>query len=123
MAKIRVYELAKELEMDNKVLMDTLREMNIEVKSHSSSLSEEEVSLIKGHLSGTKSLVVEEQRIKSTVIRRRRKIVEVAPEPVAEPPAEIRRRKFFLKLRNPRALPHRFWKRLPPRRRPPKSSR
>ncbi len=87
MTKMRVYELAKELEMENKILVDAIREMNIEVKSHSSSLSDEEVTLIKGHLSGTKSLVVEEQRIKSTVIRRRRKIVEVAPEPAAEIPA------------------------------------
>jgi translation initiation factor IF-2 len=87
MTKMRVYELAKELEMENKVLVDAIREMNIEVKSHSSSISDEEVALIKGHLSGTKSLIVEEQRIKSTVIRRRRKIVEVAPEPEPEIPA------------------------------------
>ena len=86
MTKMRVYELAKELEMENKVLVDAIREMNIEVKSHSSSLSDDEVALIKGHLSGTKSLVVEEQRIKSTVIRRRRKIVEVAPEPEVDHP-------------------------------------
>ena len=81
MAKIRVHELAKELQMENKALVDAVREVGIEVKSHSSSLSDEEVSLIKGHLEGTKSLVVEEQRIKSTVIRRRKKIVEVVPEP------------------------------------------
>jgi translation initiation factor IF-2 len=87
MTKMRVYELAKELEMENKVLVDAIREMNIEVKSHSSSLSDEDVALIKGQLSGTKSLVVEEQRIKSTVIRRRRIIVEVAPEPAVEIPA------------------------------------
>src|SRR4030042_5747372 len=86
MAKIRVYELAKELQMENKALVDLIREMGIEVKSHSSSLTDEEVSLIKGHLKGTKSLVVEEQRIKSTVIRRRKKIVEV--EPVVEPQKE-----------------------------------
>src|SRR4030042_4765834 len=86
MAKIRVDELAKELQMENKALVDLIREMGIEVKSHSSSRTDEEVSLIKGHLKGTKSLVVEEQRIKSTVIRRRKKIVEV--EPAVEPPAE-----------------------------------
>jgi len=79
MAKIRVYELAKELQMENKVLVDLIREMGVEIKSHSSSLTDEEVSLIKGHIKGTKSLVVEEQRIKSTVIRRRKKIVEVEP--------------------------------------------
>ena len=85
MAKIRVYELAKELQMENKVLVDLAREMGIDIKSHSSSISDEEVSLIKGHLRGTKSLVVEEQRVKSTVIRRRKKIVEVEQETVEEP--------------------------------------
>jgi translation initiation factor IF-2 len=98
MAKIRVYELAKELQMENKALVDLIREMGLDIKSHSSSISDEEVSLIKGRLRGTKSLVVEEQRIKSTVIRRRKKIVEVEQEeeavpaePVAEeaPAAEI----------------------------------
>ena len=86
MAKIRVYELAKELQMENKALVDLVRELGIEIKSHSSSLTDEQISLIKGHLKGTKSLVVEEQRIKSTVIRRRKKIVEV--EPVVEPQEE-----------------------------------
>ncbi|MBA4394620.1 MAG: translation initiation factor IF-2, partial [Desulfobacca sp.] len=81
MAKIRVYELAKELQMENKVLVDHILKMGVEIKSHSSSLTDEEISLIKGHLKGTKSLVVEEQRIKSTVIRRRKKIVEVEPGP------------------------------------------
>ena len=85
MAKIRVYELAKELQMENKALVDLIREMGIEVKSHSSSLTEEEVSLIKGHIQGTKSLVVEEQRIQSGVIRRRKKIVEVEPPARSSP--------------------------------------
>jgi translation initiation factor IF-2 len=92
MAKIRVYELAKELQMENKALVDLIREMGVDIKSHSSSLSDEEVSLIKGHLKGTKSLVVEEQRVKSTVIRRRKKIVEVEPAPQIpeeEPAAEV----------------------------------
>ncbi len=48
MTKMRVYELAKELEMENKVLVDAIREMNIEVKSHSSSLSDEEVGVNQG---------------------------------------------------------------------------
>jgi translation initiation factor IF-2 len=105
MAKMRVYELAKELEMDNKVLVDALREMNIEVKSHSSSLSEAEVSLIRGHLSGTKSLVVEEQRIKSTVIRRRRKILEVVQEPTAKPSPETPAAEVLPEITEPESPP------------------
>lgn len=89
MAKIRVYELAKELQMENKVLVDLVREAGVEIKSHSSSLTDEEVSLIKGHLRGTKSLVVEEQRIKSTVIRRRKIVVEMEPSPEAPPEEPI----------------------------------
>jgi translation initiation factor IF-2 len=87
MPKVRVYELAKELAMENKFLVDLVRELGIEVKSHSSSLTDENVSLIKGHIRGTKSLVVEEQRVKTTVIRRRKKIIDVEPPPEAEPQA------------------------------------
>jgi translation initiation factor IF-2 len=35
MAKIRVYELAKQLNMTNKVLLEKLKEMDIAVKSFS----------------------------------------------------------------------------------------
>jgi len=87
-AKTRVYELAKELQMENKALVDLIRELGIEIKTVSSSLTDEQVSLIKGRIQGTKSLVVEEQRIKSTVIRRRRKIIEVAPPETPAPEPE-----------------------------------
>jgi len=40
MAKIRVYELARDLNMTNKVLLDKIRNMNIEVGSHMSSLDQ-----------------------------------------------------------------------------------
>ena len=38
MAKIRVYELAKQLNMTNKVLLEKLKEMDIAVKSHMSAI-------------------------------------------------------------------------------------
>ena len=41
MANIRVYELARDLTVTNKVLIKTIREMNITVKSHMSSLDKE----------------------------------------------------------------------------------
>ena len=50
MPKVRVYELAKELSMENKVLVDLIRELGIEVKSHSSSLTDENVSLFVSHI-------------------------------------------------------------------------
>ncbi len=94
MAKIRVYELARTLNMNNKELLQKLEEMEIEVKSHMSSLDEQTVELIKTNLLGRKPAeTVEETRVKPTVIRRRKKQVKAeaveAPQPEAEEaPAE-----------------------------------
>jgi translation initiation factor IF-2 len=88
MAKIRVYELARDLNLTNKVLLGKLDEMDISVKSHMSSLDDEAVARIKSTIFGKKrEETVEETRVKPTVIRRRRKKVkvEVAPEPPAVP--------------------------------------
>jgi len=93
MTKIRVYELARDLNMSNKGLMDRLNDMDIAVTSHMSSLDAQTVIRIKSALFGPMPETFEETRVKPTVIRRRRKPVpvEVAPEvPVeAEPEAEV----------------------------------
>lgn len=48
MAKIRVHELAKELGMENKVLMDVLKKKEVDVKSHMSTLEDDVVASIRG---------------------------------------------------------------------------
>lgn len=47
MSKMRVYELAKILNMNNKELIGKLNEMGVEVKSHSSGVDEETVAKVK----------------------------------------------------------------------------
>ncbi len=47
MTKMRVHELAKELGMDNKELMDMLEKKNVEVKTHMSSLEDNVVNDIR----------------------------------------------------------------------------
>jgi translation initiation factor IF-2 len=94
MAKIRVYELAKQLNMTNKVLLEKLAEKNIVVKSHMSAIDEEEVARIRQALFQTKTEEVIEKRIKGTIIRRRKKVIPKKPEaeaisPVAKPEEEI----------------------------------
>ena len=79
MAKIRIYELARDLNMTNKVLLEKLRNMNIEAKSHMSSLDDDVTARIKTNLLGTPEKEIEETRIKSTIIRRRRKPVSIEP--------------------------------------------
>jgi len=92
MSKKRVYELAKELGIDNKELISRLEKLGIAVGSHSSTLDESDVQKMQQELLSNKPREMVEQRIKSTVIRRRaiRQPVEdvkiaVVPEP---PPVE-----------------------------------
>jgi translation initiation factor IF-2 len=90
MSKIRVYELARELNLTNKALMEKLTGLNITVASHMSSLDDDAIRRVKAALFGKKEAAVEEKRVKPTVIRRRKKVVEApAEEPLAaEAPAE-----------------------------------
>ena len=88
MAKVRVYELARELNMTNKVLIDKMSQMGIAVKSHMSSLEDEAVAEVKGALFGKPSEKVEETRVKPTVIRRRRKKVAESAQTEAPEGAE-----------------------------------
>ena len=90
MSKIRVYELARELNLTNKALMEKLTGLNITVASHMSSLDDDAIQRVKAALFGKKEAAVEETRVKSTVIRRRKKVTEVQAEeaPAAEAPAE-----------------------------------
>ena len=92
MAKTRVYELARNLNLTNKILLSKLSDLDISVKSHMSSLDDEAVARIQMMISGKNKETVEEIRIKSTVIRRRRKKVPAEPEGVAaaeEPAPEV----------------------------------
>jgi translation initiation factor IF-2 len=83
MAKTRVYELARDLNLTNQILLSRLDELDISVKSHMSSLDDEAVAKVKNVIFGKKEESIEETRIKPTVIRRRRKKVPV--KVVAEP--------------------------------------
>jgi len=77
--------------MTNKDLLEKLREMEIEVGSHMSSLDEETVARVKDNLRGKPASQIEEVRVKPTVIRRRKKVVKPKPaeeEPVEEAPTE-----------------------------------
>ena len=91
MAKIRIFELARDLNMTTKELIGKMEELDISAKSHMSSLDEDEIDRIKGALFGKKESSIEETRIRPTVIRRRRKAVKKEPEPeeISESSEEI----------------------------------
>jgi len=86
MTKKRVYEVAKELGLENKELISRLEAMGITGKTHSSSLEEAEIERLYREIKGSGKTEVEEKRITSTVIRRR--AVRPLPLPEEEKPAE-----------------------------------
>ncbi len=86
MSKKRVYELAKELGIDSKELISRLEKFGIAVKSHSSTLEDEDVEKIQKELISGEPHEMVEQRIKSTIIRRR--VVRPAAEEITAEPVE-----------------------------------
>jgi len=82
----RVYELARDLNLTNKDLLEKLEEMEIPVGTHMSSLDDETVAKVKANLKGKDTSLIEETRVKPTVIRRRKKVITAEPA-VSETPA------------------------------------
>ncbi len=98
--KIKVYELAKELGLESMTLLDKLKELEIDVKSHMSELGSEEAKIIREHVTKEKVLqskttkatkkkdtdALTQKRVTATVIRRRAKSEEApattTPTPV-----------------------------------------
>ncbi len=68
MAKIRIYELAKELNMSSKELVEKISELNINVHSHMSSIEEEDAKLIKELLLEEENKVQESTEDKDKLI-------------------------------------------------------
>jgi translation initiation factor IF-2 len=91
MGKIRIYELARELNMTNKELVDKLQANGYPVKSHMSAVDESDLSEIKAKLKGKKQeKKLEEKRIKPTVIRRRRvKVAKKSVKAKETPPRDV----------------------------------
>lgn len=81
MAKVRVYELAKELGLESKQLVKKLTAGGMDVKNYMSTLNEQSAVRAREIVSGAISEVVVEKRIKPTVIRRRKKVVRVEQKP------------------------------------------
>ncbi len=102
MAKVRVYELAKDLSMDSKQLVEKLKAGGMNIKNYMSTLDEEATTKARDIVAGRVSEVIEEKRIKPRVIRRRKKTVKIEPEkPAVEPVVEPREVEVEVEKRAP----------------------
>src|SRR6476660_4777670 len=71
--RVRLYEVAKDLGLANKDLVAKVRALGIEVKNHMSNLDVEDVARVKRALDKERQANLVEERLSSTVIRRRSK--------------------------------------------------
>ncbi len=90
MSKVRVYEVARELGVENRDLIQRIATLGIQVRNHMSVLDPVEVDRIKRSLGKDRSEAMVEERIRPTVVRRkRRKKAEATEAHAAEAtPAE-----------------------------------
>ena len=79
--KVRVHELAKKYEIGNKEFLNLLKDLEIEVSSHLSGLSEDQVDKIKSHFSKDEKSADDEKQGKK---KKKSKIKEKSKEPVLE---------------------------------------
>lgn len=94
MAKIKIYEIAKELNVDNKSIIDVANKIGLAVKSHLSAIEEDEAKKIRDTFT-PKAAVKEEKKAKSNnneiargpvIIRREVIVNEEKATPVKEKP-------------------------------------
>jgi translation initiation factor IF-2 len=86
--KKRVYELARELNLTNKSLLEKISSLDLGLNSHMSTLTDEIEARIRQFIKGGTEPSLVEKRVKPTVIRRRRKVVTPPVEEVEATPAE-----------------------------------
>ena len=72
-AKKAIYELAKDLGMPNKDLVNKIQSLGIDAKNHMSRLSEEDVERVRRALAKERQENTVQERVNDTVIRRRSK--------------------------------------------------
>jgi translation initiation factor IF-2 len=87
--KKRVYELARELNMTNKSLLDRISSLDLGLNSHMSTLDDDIEARIRHFIQGGTEPTLVEKRVQPTVIRRRRKVVEVPLTEPETPAAEV----------------------------------
>ena len=78
MGKLKVYELAKEMNLSNTEMLDKLNKMGISVKSHLSTLEESEVNKIKGN--GKKAVKEDKKQEQVHIIRRNVRVINTDNE-------------------------------------------
>ena len=105
MSKMRVHELAKQLDKSNKDIMQILTEHHIEVKSHMSTLTDEQVDMVTSQFMKSKTAGKEEPAKKIMEEKKDTKDIRETKESTAAAPAkpegQVVRKKKYISVYNP----------------------
>ncbi|MDY5541432.1 MAG: translation initiation factor IF-2 [Lachnospiraceae bacterium] len=105
MSKMRVHELAKQLDKSNKDIMQILTEHHIEVKSHMSTLTDEQVDMVTSQFVKSKTAGKEEPAKKIMEEKKDTKDIRETKESTAAAPAkpegQVVRKKKYISVYNP----------------------
>ncbi len=121
-AKLRVYEVARDLGLENRDLTNRLVSLGIQVRNHMSALEPAEIDRVKRSLEKDKQETVVEERIRPTVVRRRTRkkeegeLAAEAEEIKAAAPAVVTSAPVH---RNPDRVPYQQAEEVPPPPPPP----
>ena len=87
MSKVRVYEVAKQLNLDPKAVVALFHAVGVsDVRNHMSSVEAEAVDRVRRHLEKQRTHDVVEEKIRPTVVKRRAVAKPVPSAPVSSPP-------------------------------------
>ena len=90
--KIRIYELSRDLNLENKDILDAAQKLSISVKSHSSSISNEDAKKIKNHInkknSDKKILSINKPSIKKDNLKQNKEKSQVISSEKGNPEKE-----------------------------------
>jgi translation initiation factor IF-2 len=90
MTKMRVYEVARDLGMENKALVALLQSVGVtDAKNHMSAIAPEAIERVKRHLEKQKSPSIVEERIRPTVVKRRAAAKPESTAPASAGPASV----------------------------------
>ena len=88
MAKMKVHELAKELERQSKELIAFLQDKGYEVKAAQSSIEDDVIELVRGHFGGDSAQVKEAPKTAKTEAEQAPKAASAEPEKESKPEAK-----------------------------------
>jgi len=88
MTKVRVHELAKELGLESKDVVDKLNGIGVPVKNHMGVIDSSDADRLKRTIERANAAPMVEERIRPTVVRRK-KIASAEDEAVAEAPVAV----------------------------------